>query len=435
MQGTKKQIEAFVKLTDKETKEIFYGGAAGGGKSYLGCFWLIVVCRAYPNTRWFIAREELKRITQSTLITFAKVAASLGVEYSLNSKYNFITVGNSQIDLLDIRYLPSDPLFERFGSIEYTGGWIEEGGETNYGAYEVLKTRIGRHLNSEYGLISKLFVTCNPKKNWLYTDIYKPFKEKTLAKYIAFIQAFVTDNPHLTEDYIENLKNTKDKSKKERLLFGNWEYDDDPSVLCDYDAICDVFSNPTNETKQKYLTADIARMGSDLAVICVWQGWTVIEMVTFDKSKTTDIQNAIRTLQKKHVIGNKQSIADEDGVGGGVVDNTGIVGFVNNSRAFDEENYQNLQSQCCYGLAEKINSREFGVRCDVASNHKEMIVEDLEQLKTYEADKDGKLKILPKEEIKKAIGRSPDFRDVFMMRKYFDYIRQTSTGIRKNSLI
>lgn len=421
MQGTKKQVDAYVLLVDNQTKEIFYGGAAGGGKSYLGCFWLITACIAYPGSRWFIAREELKRLTQSTLITFAKVAQALGVRYDLNSKYNFIVVGDSQIDLLDIRYLPSDPLYERFGSLEYTGGWIEEGGETNYGAYEVLKTRIGRHKNDVYNLISKLLVTCNPKKNWLYTEIYKPFKENRLADYIKFIQAFVTDNPHLTQDYIDNLKNTKDKSKRERLLHGNWEYDDDPSTLCDYDKIQDIFTNPAPESKDYYITADVARMGSDKAIIAVWSGWSVIEFVVFEISKTTEIQNAIRALQAKHKIGNSATIADEDGVGGGIVDNLRIKGFINNSKALKDENYYNLQSQCCYGLAEKINDNSLSIQCDISPLYRQEIIEEMEQLKTYDSDKDGKLRILPKEIIKQNIGRSPDWRDVLMMRKYFDY--------------
>jgi hypothetical protein len=47
-------------------------------------------------------------------------------------------------------------------------------------------------------------------------------------------------------------------------------------------------------------------------------------------------------------------------------------------------------------------------------------------LKTYESDKDGKLRILPKEKIKEHIGRSPDWLDVFIMRMYFETVLRTS---------
>lgn len=44
---------------------------------------------------------------------------------TLTGKDNFIELGNgSRIDLLDLQYQPRDPLYERFGSLEYTGGWI-----------------------------------------------------------------------------------------------------------------------------------------------------------------------------------------------------------------------------------------------------------------------------------------------------------------------
>ncbi len=150
-----KQEHALKILTDNEHVELLYGGAAGGAKSWTGAVWLLFMCLCYPGSKWFIGRAELKRITQSTLITFYKVCNQYGVDdtlYKYNGQYNYIEFFNgSRIDLLDLQYKPGDPLYERYGSIEYTGGWIEEGGEVNFGAYDTLKTRIGRHLNNELG--------------------------------------------------------------------------------------------------------------------------------------------------------------------------------------------------------------------------------------------------------------------------------------------
>jgi len=431
MKGTKKQRKAFKVLTDTVTTVLLYGGAAGGGKSFLGGFWLITVCLAYPGTKWFIAREELKRIRQSTLISFFKVAKMLGVtSFKVNNNDNYIEFTNgSRIDLLDVRYLPGDPLYERFGSTEYTGGWIEEGGETDYGGYEVLKTRIGRHLNAKYNLKRKLLITSNPKRNWLYRLIFRPWKAGTLQDDIQFIQAFHYDNNHLTADYVQGLRDIKDTSTRARLAGGDWEYEDDPTTLCGHDELISVFVNDHLQGGNKYLTADIARLGSDKARIIVWDGWIAIEHVVFDISKTTVIQNAINTLRSKHQIPRNKCIADEDGVGGGVVDNCGIKGFVNNAKPFkidgnngkhEYENYYNLQSQCCYKLAERINRGGIWIKCDITNTEREEITEELGQLKTYQADNETKLRILPKKIIKEVIGRSPDWRDTLMMREWFD---------------
>lgn len=436
-----KQEEVLQLLTDNESEEILYGGAAGGAKSWTGSVWLMFMCLCFPGTKWFVGREELKRITESTLITFFKVAKEYQIDsFKYNGQKNFIQFENgSRIDLLELKYLPRDPLYERFGSTEFTGGWIEEGGEINYGAYEVLKTRIGRQYNDKYGILAKIFITCNPKKNWLYQEFYKPFKDGILTEGLKrFVQAFVQDNPFIESGYIERLKRTKDKAKKERLLKGNWDYDDNPYSLCGYDDITAIFENDhinKDEKNEKrndllnYITADVARFGSDRARIGYWEDWDLIEVISFDISKTTEIQAAIDALRAKYQVPKYRCIADEDGVGGGVVDNCGIKGFVNNSKPFKEKisntkkevpNYDNLQTQCLFGLAEKINKNEINVSADLSIEEKDMIIEELGTIERNSSDL-KKLTLTKKAVIKENIGRSPDWRDLMLMRKYFDY--------------
>lgn len=422
-----KQQQALSILTDSDHVEILYGGAAGGAKSWTGAVWLLFMCLAFAGTKWFIGRAELKRITQSTYITFKRVCAMYGVPeemWSFNGQLNYIQFYNgSRIDFLDLQYKPSDPLYERYGSIEFTGGWIEEGGEVNFGAYDTLKTRIGRCLNEEYGLKRKLFITCNPKKNWMYDIFYKPYKANQLAEYRYYIACLVQENPFIDPDYIEGLKTTSDKVKFARLFLGDWEYDDNPNALCSHDDICAIFGNKLAlRTGKHYITGDIARFGADHARLAVWDGYFIIDKVCFAISKTTDIQTWIITKQRKYRIPNHRVIVDEDGVGGGVVDNCDCNGFVNNSTAMQGENYQNLQTQCGYKLAEHINAHEVGIDEDLVSQaDREQITRELEQLQTWKADSDGKLKLKPKEEIKVEIGCSPDWRDMFLMRCWFDY--------------
>ena len=118
----------------------------------------------------------------STYITFLKVCKHHKIpktDWKLNGQYNYIEFFNgSRIDLLDVNEIPSDPLYERFGSLEYTGGAIEEAGEVAFGAFDVLKTRIGRHNNFNNDVvIPKMLITCNPSKNWLYKEVYRPLKK------------------------------------------------------------------------------------------------------------------------------------------------------------------------------------------------------------------------------------------------------------------
>lgn len=257
----------------------------------------------------------------------------------------------------------------------------------------------------------------------MYDIFYKPYKANRLEAYRYYIACLVQENPYIDPAYIEGLKTTSDKVKFERLFKGNWDYDDNPNALCSYDDICAIFGNKLSiRTGKFYITGDIARFGADFARLAVWDGYTIVDLICYPKSKLTDIQLWITTKQRKYRIPKHRCIVDEDGVGGGVVDNCDIQGFVNGASPFAGENYRNLQTQCGYKLAEHINANEVGIDEELVSQaDREEIIRELEQLQTWKGDSDGKLQLKPKEEIKLDLGCSPDWRDMLLMRCWFDY--------------
>ena len=424
----KKQEEALCLLTDNETEYLLYGGAAGGAKSWTGASWLAFSALAYPDTRWFVGRRELKELRQSTLITFYKVFATYGlkkdVHYKYDGKDSFIQLYNgSRIDFKELAKKPSDPMFESLGSIEYTGGWIEEGGEVTFEAYDTIKTRTNRHNNDKYGLLGKVLITANPKKNWLYTMFYKPWKANELPKGFRYIPCLVQDNPHGESGYEETLKGIKDKAKKERLLFGNWEYDDDPAVLCDYDAITDMFVNDhVQPTGKKYLSADLAMRGRDLFVLGYWDG-LVCELpkgIVKEKSDGKEIEQDLRKKSTELSVPRSQIVADSDGLGGYLESYLkGIKEFRGGAKAINDKDYANLKSECAFKLAEMINERLIKIIC--TAEQRELIIEEVGQLKQKDIDNDETRKlIIKKDEMKDHLGRSPDFLDMLIMRMYFE---------------
>ena len=418
--GNRKQYECIKKWYNSTIDEILYGGAKGGGKSFIGCSLILADAFMYAETHYFIARKQLNDLRKFTIPSIHEVLNGWGVPqrvYKYNGQDNYFELYNgSKIFLLDCKYSPSDPQYQRFGSMQMTRGWIEEGGEFEYDSYSNLKISIGRWKNREYNLKGKLLITANPSKNFLYKEFYTPYKEGTLDKRRAFIQALPYDNKMLPKEYVQNLESTLRGAEKQRLLHGLWEYDDDQILA--------IFENDqVPADKEMYLTADIARFGSDLCVICVWRGWELIEIHTLAISAMTEVQGLIHTLRMRYNIPKGNCIADEDGVGGGVVDNTGIVGFKNNSSPIEENgketNYKNLQTQCLYKLAERINNNDIYISAEILEKTKECIIEELEQIKSD--NKDGqRLSVINKDAVKQAVGRSPDYRDALLMREYFE---------------
>lgn len=428
--GNDKQKEVAKLWVDNTVTDIAYGGSKGSGKSYLGCSLILGDALLYPGTHYFIARKKLNDLRKYTIPSIHEVFEHWGIGpgyYNFNGQDNFFTLHNgSKIFLLDAKYLPSDPKYMRFGSMQMTRGWIEEAGEFEEEAKNNLNASIGRWKNDLYGLGPKLLQTCNPAKNYLYRDYYTPNKKGDLPSWRKFVQALPQDNKKLDKGYIENLLKSLSVNEKERLIYGNWEYDDDPSVLIDYNRILDLFTNSFVEDGEMFITADIARFGRDKTVIGLWTGFRLKKIITIPKNKITEAAEVIKTLAEKYMVPMSNTIVDEDGVGGGVVDILGCEGFVNNSRALDNpetrepENYNNLKSQMYYALSMLINKAGMFI-ADVDPEIKDMIIQELEQVKQYRMDVDGKKSVLPKDKIKDLIGRSPDYSDMLMMRMWFNY--------------
>ncbi|MHA1558923.1 MAG: phage terminase large subunit [Alphaproteobacteria bacterium] len=431
--GNEKQKLCGKYWIDNDIEDIVYGGSKGSAKSFTGCSLIFGDALIYPETHYFIARKKLTDLRKFTIPSIYEVFKFWGLDPKTYMKYNgmdnyFHLHNDSKVFLIDAKYLPSDPTYSRFGSMQMTRGWIEEAGEFERASMENLKISIGRWKNEEYGINGKMLQTCNPAKNYLYKDYYKKNKTGTLEEYKRFIQALPTDNKRLVDSYLEMLNRTLSKKEKERLLFGNWEYDDDPSVLIEYDNILNMFTNNFVEGGNMYITADIARFGRDKTVIGVWDGFRLIKIVTIDKNKITEAATAIDTLATTYKVPRSNIVIDEDGVGGGVVDMLpGAKGFVNNSSPIDDpskdkkikENYANLKSQCYFKFADRVNNNGYYIETE-SQTERDLIIEECEVIKQKNMEKDGKKAVLGKDDVKALLGRSCDYSDMMMEREYFE---------------
>lgn len=389
----------------------------------------------------------------TTYITWLKVCEHHKIPrdaWKLNGQYNYIEfvkglAKGSRIDLLDVREIPSDPMFERFGSLECTGGWLEEAGEISFMAFDVLKSRIGRHLNKEYDIAPHMLLTCNPTQNWLFRIFYKPHRDGIMSPGYAFVKSLHGDNPHHSDTYKQQLESISDPIQRARLLEGLWEYDLDELALINYEAILDMFMQTVPESLNGYVTADIARYGSDKSVIGVWRGLNLYEVKESSKQSLAVTENTLRDVFVKERIPFSRAVIDEDGIGGGIVDHLeGVQGFMGNRspimRPEDEveveylnvpkpylrnQNYNNLRSQCHFLLAQKINAHEIAISANLTESQREMIVEELRQIRRVDTGADEKLRVVPKEDVKEAIGRSPDYSDMLVMRMFFELVKES----------
>lgn len=428
---TKKQSQCWKLLTDDVTNIITYGGSAGGGKSYLGCLWISSLCLQYPGIRTLIGRTVLQQLKVTTLNTLFEVLQLMGLKsgehYTFNGQSNIITFSNkSEIILKDLAYQPSDPNYDSLGGIEVSAVFIDEAAQVSHLCFSILKSRIRYKLN-QYSLIPKVLLTCNPGQNWIKKDFYLPFIQETLEPNKAFVPALPMDNPHLPSSYIDMLKGLPNAQRR-RLLEGDWNYNEEDDSIFNFDHISNsIFKFKPEPTDKKYMSVDVARFGTDRSVVMIWSGLVVLECLVYNKLSTTELSSEIRELIAKYGIHPTNIIVDSDGVGGGVADQIRGTNFVNNSSPLHGQNYSNLKSQCYVKLSELFKEGKISINIMNPS-----VIDDLTQellaVKLKDIDKDNKVAVQSKDEMKKLLGKSPDLSDALMMRVYYEIKNLKSTG-------
>lgn len=225
--------------------------------------------------------------------------------------------------LLDGAHNPSDPLYTRFGSLELTGGFVDESNEIDGQAITILSTRIGRQRNQEYKIKPKILETFNPDKGHVYTRYYKPWKENGMNDKFqtmnksgvmtdkVFLQALVTDNAKVDPNYIEQLKKS-DTITRERLLFGNFDYDDTKGRLFRYDEVIDLFRNNVEKSDNFYLSCDVARLGEDKTVIVIRRGMEALMFYKYEGKTTDEVAEEIKKFEELYNIRRHHIVVDSD---------------------------------------------------------------------------------------------------------------------------
>lgn len=211
---------------------ILGGGAAGGGKSYIGSVWLVSSCIRFDNIRAVVGRKTLKSLKESTWNTIKAILKDWGlkedVNYKINNLEGTLTFWNDSVIIMkEMADIPSDPNFERFGSSEYTIALVDEVSEISEKAVEVLFSRLRWRIHETFKT-PRMLLTTNPTINWVRSRFVQDENGKRVIcrEGEAYVPFSVFDNPNIAfrQVYEAALNKIRDQATKERLLYGNWDF-------------------------------------------------------------------------------------------------------------------------------------------------------------------------------------------------------------------
>jgi len=414
---TLKQTKCWDAFWDPKITQILFGGAMGGGKSYIGCLllfnfakWVIdkfnLPTTQYPIQIGFLGRYRAVDFNDTTLETWKRIIPA--DQYHIRSQDKEIVIK----DKVKYAYggLDSTEAVSKFSSAEFAVVFIDQAEECDRDKIAVLMSRFRLQING-VPLPYKALFTANPKNCFLKDEFVLGNDPKKV-----FIPALPAENPYLPGTYIDSLKEAF-KHRPELLLAnleGSWDSLEGADIVIKDIWIrqAEAVHRPIIDNRQKrIIVCDVSRFGDDETVIYYMEDTDIKDQIIYGKKDT------MQTAGKIHIFAQEKNVdligIDEIGVGAGVVDR--LIEMGNNvlpinsaSAAENKRKYYNLRAQMWWEAGERFANQDI----KLTYNDKEL----KRQLTapTYEI-KNGKIKIEEKDKIKARLGRSPDRADTYVM--------------------
>lgn len=218
-----KQLQFIEAVYSGRYKYLLFGGAAGGGKSFVSIATLLMLARMFPGSKSFVIRESLPTLKRTTIPSFFKLCPPNFI-LSYNQTDQVVKFRNgSSLTFFPENYV-QDKNLTRFDGIEANFFLIEEGQECQRKTFEKCKLRAGRNIipGMEKQPNPLILITCNPSQNWTKEVFHEPFVRGELPSDHYYLQSLMRDNPALPKEYLDGLSNLDDVT---RAIFveGNWD--------------------------------------------------------------------------------------------------------------------------------------------------------------------------------------------------------------------
>jgi PBSX family phage terminase large subunit len=199
---------------------ILYGGAIRGGKTFAGLLAILLLSWLYPKSRWAVVRNARSTLMLNTIPSFMKICP-LSTIKKFNRVTNVVTFYNdSQVIFFGENY-DMDKDLNRWRGLEVNGFLLEEVNELQEISFYKSIERRGTHVIEAKppGLI---LCTCNPTSNWVKEKFYDKWKDGKLNPRWKYIPSKLTDNPYMSEEFREGLKQMP-RYQYETFVEGNWD--------------------------------------------------------------------------------------------------------------------------------------------------------------------------------------------------------------------
>lgn len=254
---------------------------------------------------------------------------------------------------------------------------------------------------------SQIWFSGNPKDRM--EAVAQMFIENPPPEGTVIISNDYRDNPYISSTLLAEATHMKEANPElyNHIWLGN--YLDVSNLILVKNAKRS--NTPQLGSDKCVIGVDIARDGGDRTVICVRKGKQIAELLIYSSMELTLLTHTLQSLIHKHKP--EQINVDSTGHGAWLPDALKSQNIIVKSIGFSEsatkeDRYANRRSEL-YGLASDYFGKGGCIRVNDIELEREL------SASYYTLDNKNRIKLIPKEEIKKRIGRSPDIADAFCL--------------------
>lgn len=422
--------------------ELLYGGAKGGGKSVFLCEWSFVTAIELADEFELLPTNDLRKIpvigflgrkrgvefNSTTLLTWKRFIPSDRYQLRmLEGKVPVIVIDNR----VALMYggMDNSDLINKFNSAELMFAAIDQAEEITEEDHAKIRGSMRLQLNIAGRGVPlppkcgyKMLLSANPADNWLKRFFIRaPSKQPNTA----YLQALPTDNPFLPDGYIENLRLTYafNPAMFNALVLGSWDDLDQAFVIIPRRRIEACVNNKfVSKLKIKKVTvADISgeSENSDETVIGNFENEALLNMETYAHRDLMDTVGRIAFHAKQN--GSSLICIDKVGEGSGVYSRVremydgdkrmrvyGFDGRISPPNGEPKITYFNYKSYAWFTASKGVIANK---RCSLPAD--EEMIRQLSGVRYRYVN--GKLALIPKEQICSDLGCSSDRADMYIM--------------------
>ena len=198
-----------------------------GGKTFIGAVWTQKKITEYPLGTGLIAAPTNKILEQATLDTFFRLFPEYRKFHKKQENAIYLPSGGK----IYIRST-DEPLAVEGFNLDWV--WVDEMGMMSRLVWSILKGKVAISRGQIFGTTNAYYL------NWLYKEVYIPFKEKTDDQIDVFNWKS-TDNPHFPKEFADREKERMSVAEFARRYEGKfarieglvWEIGDETTLKAD----------------------------------------------------------------------------------------------------------------------------------------------------------------------------------------------------------